>query len=58
MKVTVPVGLSPVTVAWSAIEEPTDVVAGCWLVVMDGVAGTTVKVIVTDGSIECVSVPL
>ncbi len=56
---TVPVGLSPAaTVALSAIELPTIAVAGCWLVLIDGL--TTVKVSVTDGSpiIECVSVPV
>ena len=40
---TVPVGLNPpLTVAWSAIEVPTVAVAGCWLVVIDGVAGVIV----------------
>jgi hypothetical protein len=61
LNVTVPVGLPPPeTVAVSAIEEPTVIVAGCWLVVIDGVAGVTVKVIVTDGSpiTEFVSVPV
>src|SRR5271163_2799414 len=33
-KVTVPVGIKPVTVAWSAIEAPTTADAGCWVVPM------------------------
>ena len=48
LNVTVPVGLSPpVTVAWSAIEEPTVAVAGCWLVVIDGWA---MMAVITTGS--------
>ena len=39
---TVPVGLSPpVTVAWSAMDEPTMGPAGCWVVAIVGVAGMT-----------------
>jgi hypothetical protein len=39
-KVTVPVGLyPPLTVAWSAIDVPTVAVAGCWVVLIAGVAG-------------------
>ncbi len=39
VKVTVPVGLSPpLTVALSAMEVPTVALAGCWLVLMVGVA--------------------
>ena len=45
LNVTVPVGLSPpVTVALSAIEEPTVAVAGCWAVAIAGVAAATVIV--------------
>ena len=40
---TVPVGLyPPLTVAWSAIELPTVALAGCWLVLIDGLAGVMV----------------
>ena len=40
---TVPVGLNPpLTVAWSAIELPTVALAGCWLVLIAGVAGVIV----------------
>ena len=39
LNVTVPVGLSPpLTVALSAIEVPTVALAGCWLVLIVGVA--------------------
>ena len=40
---TVPVGLfPPLTVALSAIEVPTVAVAGCWLVLIVGLAGVMV----------------
>ena len=40
---TVPVGLyPPLTVALSAIEVPTVAVAGCWVVLIAGVAGVMV----------------
>ena len=40
---TVPVGLyPPLTVALSAIELPTVAVAGCWLVLIVGLAGVMV----------------
>ena len=43
LKVTVPVGLSPpLTVALSAIDVPTVALAGCWLVLIVGVAGVMV----------------
>jgi hypothetical protein len=31
----------PLTVAWSAIDVPTVALAGCWLVVIVGLAGLT-----------------
>ena len=38
---TVPVGLKPVTVAWSAIAVPTVAEAGSWLVLMNAGVETT-----------------
>src|SRR6516165_10370925 len=43
LNVTVPVGLKPpLTVALSAMDVPTVAVDGCWVVLIDGVAGVTV----------------